>query len=197
MKQRFDRLRGLHVSVTTWNVENTSPSENAISAVLRDMHPKAEISVLCVQMCPDVSHLYRTLRGVLNVDKKNGHFEVTDCIPVGPDANGTFTVMFVFMTKRLTGLDFKATIRVRTVRQGNAMMYQKVRGSIRSNAVDTAPSAVLVRLRLTCMTDEVDHITPRGAGRKGNYRGLEIRDLLSTRGYDAEVSYECEKQNLV
>ena len=115
MKQRFDRLRGLHVSVTTWNVENTSPSENAISAVLRDMHPKAEISVLCVQMCPDVSHLYRTLRGVLNVDKRNsGHFEVTDCIPVGPDANGKFTVMFVFMTKRLTGLDFKATIRVRT-----------------------------------------------------------------------------------
>ena len=33
MKQRFDRLRGLHVSVTTWNVENTSPSQNAISAV--------------------------------------------------------------------------------------------------------------------------------------------------------------------
>ena len=139
------------------------------------MHPKAEISVLCVQMCPDVSHLYRTLRGVLNVDKrKSGHFEVTDCIPVGPDANGNYTVMFVFMTKRLTGLDFKATIRVRTVRQGSAMMYQKVRGSIRSNSVDTAPSAVLVRLRLTCMTDEVDHITPRGAGRKGNYVDLKF-----------------------
>ena len=163
MKQRFDRLRGLHVSQTTECGKHITIGECDF-VVLRDMHP-AEISVLCVQMCPDV-HLYRTLRGVLNVDKRNsGHFEVTDCIPVGPDANGTFTVMFVFMTKRLTGLDFKATIRVRTVRQGNAMMYQKVRGSIRSNAVDTAPSAVLVRLRLTCMTDEVDHITPRGAGR--------------------------------
>ena len=33
LKQRFDRLRGLHISVTTWNVESTSPSSSAISAV--------------------------------------------------------------------------------------------------------------------------------------------------------------------
>ena len=174
LKQRFDRIRGLHISVTTWNVENTSPSMNAISAVLKETHPEAEISVLCVQMCPDVSYMYRTLRGIINVDKKNGQFEVTNCVPVGPDANGLFTVMFVFMTKRLTGLDFKATIRVRTVRQGSAMMFQKVRGSIRSDAVDTAPSAVLVRLRLVCMADEVDHITPRGAGRQGNFVDLKF-----------------------
>jgi len=125
----------------------------------------------------------------------NGKFQVTNCIPVGPDANGLFTVMFVFMTKRLTGPEFKATIRVRTVHQGSAMTFQKVRGSALSSSVDTAPSAVLVRIRLTCMVDDIDHITPRGAGRKGNF--VDLKFVTFYLPEDTKLKYRLNARNLI
>lgn len=187
-KRRFDALRGLNIAIVTWNLEGHVPSSTGMEKILRDSRIETSgVFAMCFQMCSNVRKLNGQLRRIV------GRRFSSTCTPVGPDANGLFSVVFVFLSNKV-GAGFRASLNTRTVRQGQSFMYKKVRSdSGCSTGVDIAPSAVLVRVRLACTGNET--LTPRGTGRNGCF--VDLKFITFYLPEDTKFKYRFHARNRI
>eukprot|EP00939_MAST-03C_sp_MAST-3C-sp1_P004193 g4193.t1 len=152
--RRYDVLRNTKVSVSTWCLGGFVPTKNQLRTLVSSSDKDAGIYTFCFQMCAHVVVVDKILRRLMS-----RKYSCT-CSCVGPDANSLYTVAFVFISNEIAS-KLRATVSMRTVRRGERFAFKSAR-STTDESVDMTPSAVCVRVRLTCTSDSDDIVKTTG-----------------------------------